>query len=132
MTNVIQPVKMGDHVRVVLEGTVRQTPGFRGQGSFDIGADSNYSACPGNTIQSHDPHVKSVEVITPPAPTHIDGKDYYTAPVGTIIKADDDQEPVEYLVRVPGGGWYSTTDETVYHTLDLPRPVVYYPEQVNG
>jgi hypothetical protein len=109
--------RMGDTVRVVLEGVVT----FADSELFDV-ADSN-------TIDPRTDHVKSIEVLTPPV--RVSDKVMVcfvndALPVGTVVTIGDN---VHALVKFEDGRWHDPATGRSYaaDTMGAERTVVYLP-----
>src|SRR5690242_9004392 len=105
-----QMPQVGDTVRVVLEGRVEFVESAN---TFYVGTLAH-----GNSITSTANHVKSVEVIAPPAKvgdTVRIASVHKTLPTGTVVRYRDDNP----LVKFADGLWRDPVDGFKYTSLEL-------------
>jgi hypothetical protein len=110
--------RMGDTVRVVLEGVVT----FADSELFDV-ADNN-------TIDPRADHVKSIVVVTPPIKVGDKVLICFVSdalPVGTVATIGNITQP---LVKFKDGRWHDPSNGRSYQasTMGSERTIVYLPE----
>lgn len=117
-------VRVGDTVRVVLEGEVKGADGA----TFTVGQLGEYS----NVVRPTSEHVKSVEVVKRRQPkvgdtVRANALDVFTLPVGTVLSYKSQLRDAKFQYFKTYNGWKNTDGFESYMTSGCDLTVEYIP-----